>query len=215
MCLFFKSLYKCIHKKTGNSIAEFAVVTAMMATLIATAMPKYSDVMEYSKYRKAEEEMDKILAMAKNFYQTTGSEEGRGRFPGQDKYNMAVGGYLHEIDLINGLDSLTTYSDQEGKNWCSIFGINNEKSPMNEDSYFVNDTLIRDENCQNCPESRMAGHEAWLHLFGDEPLISPFQDGHFIYAVIPGSGTGDDADSPVLYIADGENPRDFYKMLKF
>ena len=86
---------------------------------------------------------------------------------------------------------------------------------MNEESQFVNDTLATDENCQNCPESRMAGHEAWLHLFSDEPLISPFQDGHFIYAVIPGSGTGSDADSPVLYIADGENPRDFYKILKF
>ena len=215
MRILFTALYKFIKVKAGNSLAEFAVVTAMMATLIATAMPKYSDVMEYSKYRKTEEEMDKILVMAKNFYQSTGSQEGRGRFPGQDKYNMAVGGYQTEIDLINGLDSLTTFSDEEGKNWCSIFGINNEKSPMNEESQFVNDTLAIDENCQNCPESRMVGHEAWLHLFSDEPLISPFQDGHFIYAVIPGSGTGSDADSPVLYIADGENPRDFYKILKF
>ena len=77
------------------------MITAMMATFIATASAKLSDMMEGSKVRKVEEEMDKILVQAQNFYQETSTQEGRGRFPGQDKYNMPVGGYTTELDLIN------------------------------------------------------------------------------------------------------------------
>ena len=35
------------------------------------------------------------------------------------------------------------------------------------------------------------GHEEWLDLFAGNTLLSPYQDGHFIYAVIPGGGTGE------------------------
>mgnify|MGYP001440496187 CR=1 FL=1 len=45
----------------GQSLAEFAVITAMMATFIATAIPKFSDVMEAGKANKSIDELDKIL----------------------------------------------------------------------------------------------------------------------------------------------------------
>ena len=96
-----KTLIKYLGKNSGQSLAEFAVITAMMATFIATASAKLSDMMEGSKVRKAEEEMDKILIQAQNFYQETATQEGRGRFPGQDKYNMAVGGYTSELVNLN------------------------------------------------------------------------------------------------------------------
>ena len=187
----------------------------MMATFIATASAKLSDMMEGSKVRKVEEEMDKILVQAKNFYQETAVQEGRGRFPGQDKYNMAVGGYTTEIDLINDLENFERYDDQGGENWCSIFGISHAEAPMPTGGLFVNDIIAAVENCNACAETRYAGHDDWLFKFGGNALPSPFQDGHFIYVVIPGSGSGENAEPPILYIADAENPKYLNKLLQF
>ena len=48
---------------------EFAVVTALMAVLAATAAPKFSDISESGKFRKSKSEMEKIAKQALNFYQ--------------------------------------------------------------------------------------------------------------------------------------------------
>jgi hypothetical protein len=210
-----KKLNKFFRRNSGQSLAEFAVITAMMATFIATASAKLSDMMEGSKVRKVEEEMDKILVQAQNFYQETAVQEGRGRFPGQDKYNMAVGGYTTEIDLINDLENFERYDDQGGENWCSIFGISHAEASMPSGALFVNDTIAAVEKCDACAETRYAGHDDWLYKFGGNALPSPFQDGHFIYAVIPGSGTGENVEPPILYIADAENPKYLNKLLQF
>ena len=76
----------------GNSLAEFAVTTAMMATLATTAAPKFGAVGAGAKEKKTMANIDKILTVANNFYNQTLSEEGKGRFPGQEKYDVAVGG---------------------------------------------------------------------------------------------------------------------------
>ena len=34
--------------------------------------------------------------------------------------------------------------------------------------------------------------DEWLPLFGDEVLESKFQDGHYVYSVVAGGGSGDD-----------------------
>jgi len=210
-----KKLNKFFKRNSGQSLAEFAVITAMMATFIATASAKLSDLMEGGKVRKTEEEMDKILVQAKNFYQETSTQEGRGRFPGQDKYNMAVGGYTTELDLINDLENFERYDDLGGKNWCSIFGISHAEASMPSGALFVNDTIAAVEKCDACAETRYAGHDDWLYKFGGNALPSPFQDGHYIYVVIPGSGTGENAEPPILYIADAENPKYLNKLLQF
>ena len=77
----------------------------------------------------------------------------------------------------------------------------------------MNDTIAAVENCDACTETRYAGHDDWLYKFGGNALPSPFQDGHYIYVVIPGSGTGEDTEPPILYIADAENPSELYKVL--
>ncbi len=187
----------------------------MMATFLATASSKLSDMMEGSKVRKVEEEMDKILVQAQNFYQETVTLEGRGRFPGQDKYNMAVGGYTTELDLINDLNNFERYDNEDGGNWCSIFGISHVEAPMPSGAHFVNDTIAAANKCDACAETRYAGHDDWQYKFGGNALMSPFQDGHFIYAVIPGSGSGENTESPILYIADAENPKYLNKILQF
>ena len=52
-----------------------------------------------------------------------------------------------------------------------------------------------------------------VFLFANETLISPYQDGHYIYIVIPGSGSGIDTKSPILFVADAENPSKLYKLI--
>ena len=64
----FQNLLSPFKSSRGQSLAEFAVITAMMATFIATAIPKFSDVMESGKAGKSIEEIDKILLQAKNFF---------------------------------------------------------------------------------------------------------------------------------------------------
>ena len=87
--LIKKSLIRWSNPRSGSTLAEFAVVTAMMATFISTSIPKFSEIMEVGKERKTFEEIDKIITQGMSFYNETCKNEGRGRFPGQDKYNMA------------------------------------------------------------------------------------------------------------------------------
>jgi Tfp pilus assembly protein FimT len=48
----FIKYIKGLNKESGNSLAEFAVTTAMMATLATTAAPKFSGVGEGAKEKK-------------------------------------------------------------------------------------------------------------------------------------------------------------------
>ena len=90
-----KKIMRTIKNTKGNSLAEFAVTTAMMATLATTAAPKFGAVGAGAKEKKTMASIDKILTVANNYYNQTLSEEGKGRFPGQEKYDVPVGG----IDL--------------------------------------------------------------------------------------------------------------------
>ena len=60
----------------------------------------------------------------------------------------------------------------------------------------------------------MKGADEWLDLFNREALISPFQDGHYIYVVIPGSGSGSDVKAPRICVADGESPKHLHKIME-
>jgi len=44
-------------------------------------------------------------------------------------------------------------------------------------------------------------------------MSSPFQDGSYAYLVIPGSGSGTDAQAPVMVVIDTENPSKLHKTL--
>ena len=213
----FRILKGLVFSSNGQSLAEFAVITAMMATFITTAMPKFSDIMESGKANKSIDELDKLLLQAKNFYETTAAIEGRGRLPGQDKFDKAVGGYSSVIDVINDLETFSSFTNEElGMKWVSVFGTENPKAPKPIGSFFYDDQVIPDVNdegditCGNCPEGRESGSEEWIYLFSNEVLISPFQDGHYIYVVIP----SDEPDgAPTLFVADGESPKYLNKIL--
>ena len=97
----FKNIIKKLKSRKGNSLAEFAVTTAMMATLATTAAPKFAGIGEAAKEKKTLANIDKILAAANNHYMNTLETEGRGRFPGQTKYNVKVGGV--DLEMVNRL----------------------------------------------------------------------------------------------------------------
>ena len=215
-----KRIIRNVKSINGNSLAEFATTTALMATLAATAAPKLSEMSEGTKAEKSMNEIDKILTQARNHYQTTADTEGRGRFPGQEKYNVRVGGYTSESaltdDIDNTSDAIKTFSDPKLSNWCSVFGISNAAAPRPTNCDVVNDGLsTSDKNGATVYNGQTAlGHDEWLELFAGNTLKSKYQDGHFAYAVIAGDETGSDSYPPVLYVIDVENASNFNNVIE-
>ena len=193
----------------GATLVEFAVTTAMMATLALTAVPKMSSLTEDTKARKTREHIDKILFASKKFYEETTKSEGRGRFPGQEKSHFKVGNYDDEILLLSDLETYTSYKTGKRRGrWRTVFGKKNIDAPAPEGSKVGQDRI---ENCDNCP-TNIRGHHRFEEIFGGA-LVSPFQDGHYIYVVLPGGGTGDNFYPPVMYVADMENPSQYNNLL--
>ena len=216
-----KRIIRNVKSVKGNSLAEFATTTALMATLAATAAPKLSEMSEGTKAEKSMNEIDKILTQARNFYQTTADTEGRGRFPGQDKFDVPVGGYgvtrgtydqaiEAQGELVAALGTWTDWDAAEGAYWRSVFGVSNEDAKQDAGGQVIDDTY---NECGTCPGVKL-GHEDWIDLFAGNTLASQYQDGHFAYAVIPGGGSGYDAFPPVLYVVDVENASDFNNILE-
>ena len=229
-----KSFLKKIKGRAGQSMAEFAVTTAMMATLATTAAPKFSGVGEGAKGKKTESEIDKIMKAASNFYSSKVTEEGRGRFPGQEKYNEAVGGYTSPTSNqtatggVAVVDSVLEGSNSWkydavtgdaaylntgiGSKWRSIFGVSNTTGGH---SFPIGAGVIDDDYGNSTVTTGAGacciGKTEWLDEFGNQPIKSPFQDGHYIYVVVPGGGAGNLATSPVIYVADLESPADYFK----
>ena len=198
---------------SGQSIAEFAVVTAMMSTFVSTAAPRLSGLMEEGKSQKSIQEIDKLVMQAKTFYENTANSEGRGRLPGQDKFNMKVGSYSDTTEAYNDLRVYNSYNNTTiSSKWVSVF--DNQEGDLFQMDHVIPD--LDDEGniqCNNCPQLREAGHIEWYNLFNKSKLESPFQDGHYIYVVIPGSGSGESFVAPRIIIADAENPMDLHKIL--
>ena len=225
------NILKSIRSTSGASLAEFATVSALMATLAATAAPKLSEMSEGTKAEKSMSEIDKIITQASNFYQATADTEGRGRFPGQEKYNMAVGSYGGELLISAGnvqnakdaetalglavtdLESFVSYDNAIASKWASVFGTTNASYPSG--ASVTDDEYYECDDCSASDESYgKTGSMEFIQLFNGNSLNSRFQDGHFIYVVIPGGGSGYGSFPPVLLVADLENPSDFNNSLE-
>tara|TARA_B000000557_G_scaffold158133_1_gene128182 strand:- start:45 stop:683 length:639 start_codon:yes stop_codon:yes gene_type:complete len=210
----FKSIKRYLKSANGNTLAEFAVTTAMMATLATTAAPKFSGVGEGAKEKKTLADIDKIVKSANNFYNTKVTEEGRGRFPGQIKYDEQIGGYALDTLLQQGVASFTSYDDAEGSNWVSVFGTTTKNAAGENLIPSGHNISVAEDDDKDGSFDVYSGAEEFLAEFGGNPIGSPFQDGHYIYAVIPGGGSGASSYSPILYVADLENPSNFNKKLQ-
>ena len=220
-----KSIIRTVKSVKGNSLAEFATTTALMATLAATAAPKLSEMSEGTKGEKSRNEIDKLIKQAGNFYQDTADAEGRGRLPGQSKFNIAVGGFgydnsdastsgteaarsnseAHMNDIMEdlGLGTSDGWRDYDGAHvneWVSCFGISNADAPLPAGVSGVIDNP--------------SGTDEWKALVGGETLSSKFQDGHYVYTVVAGGGSGSDVYPPVLFVGDIENMTNFNNVLE-
>jgi|TARA_Y100000401_G_scaffold117273_1_gene125422 hypothetical protein len=211
-----KKLMRTIKSTKGNSLAEFAVTTAMMATLATTAAPKFGQVGAGAKEKKTIANLDKILTVANNYYNQTLSEEGKGRFPGQEKYDVAVGG----VTLADGAqtdETLEAYIETILENKVSY------ESDLSEFVYVFSTATDDDDATQggwmNLETSvgfdgnAQVGALDFKEDFGNNGIESPFQDGSYAYLVIPGSGSGTDAQAPVMVVIDTENPSKMHKTL--
>ena len=185
----------------------------MMAILTTTAAPKFSGVGEGAKEKKTLADVDKIMKSANNFFNEKTNSEGRGRFPGQVKYNRSVpddAGYANEVALAAGLSTFMDFEDSEASKWASVFGTQNPEAKMPVGAS-VN---VCEDPTDDGSFTPTVGAEEWLVEFGGNAIKSPFQDGHYIYSVIPGGGSGQDSYSPILFLADLESPANFWKKLQ-
>jgi len=214
----FINLMKKIKSNKGNSLAEFAVTTAMMATLATTAAPKFGAVGDGAKQKKTMNNIDKILTVANNYYNQAVSEEGKGRFPGQTKYDSEVGG-VTLADGQNTDQALEAYIEDILEDIGSY-------TDDNSDFVYVFSPAVDDEDALEGDWMSFAGDQHQVDVlfdidgandfkknFGNAGIKSPFQDGAYIYLVIPGSGSGTSAKSPALVVADVENPAELHKTL--
>ena len=215
----FRNLIKTLKSRRGNSLAEFAVTTAMMATLATTAAPKFGSVGDGAKEKKTMASIDKILTVANNYYNAKVSEEGRGRFPGQSKYDAKVGGF----DLPDGAntdEALETYLEDV------LVGISGYTSDLSDFVYVFSPSVDDEDAIQgnwmsfdNDGVHQVSvgfdedGALAFKENFGNNGISSPFQDGGYIYLVIPGSGSGTTSKAPAIIVADIENPIQMHKTL--
>ena len=231
-----KSIIRNVKSIKGNSLAEFATTTALMATLAATAAPKLSEMSEGTKGEKSRNEIDKLIKQAGQYYQDKADTDGRGSFPGQTKFNHSVGGpggaayqntdasssgtvtaqstsdahttaIMKDLGLVSGNDGWRDYDVAPTNGWVSVFGTDNADNPAPGGSAggSQSGTAITDNE---------AGRLAWTNLMGDEILGSTFQDGHYVYTVVAGGGSGNKVFPPVLYVGDIENMVDFNNVLE-
>ena len=163
-----------LRKNSGNSLAEFAVTMAIMATLATTAAPAFSRIGEGAKAKQTRANLEKITKASSMWYNQQVEINGMGRFPSQAHRTSSIG-------------VLIDYN-------------NNRRIEVEEltDAEFV--PVFIDTS--------------FLHLFDNDTIKSPYQNGRYEYAIIGGSGTGNSIVSPIFVVVDVENPEDFYKYYK-
>ena len=142
-------------------------------------------------------------------------QEGRGRFPGQVKYNVPLGG----VDLGQGqltVEALDAFQDNV------LPGLTSADSDLGTYFVYVMALSADDEDAQGIivsganvgfdTEAPYVSSEI-RYQFSNAIVDSPYQDGAYIVLVIPGSGTGTLAEPPALVVADMENPAKLHKIL--
>ena len=193
---------KTLLNNKGNSLAEFAVVIALMATLAATGQVKFSQAGEGGKGKKSANEIEKIAKAGMNFYNQANTDEGAGRFPGQNKWDQNVpheGGYKthtatadNVADALSDIANFVSYKDSDrGAKWCSVFGKTTDGNYIHSENV---DPLAADD------AGSRVGPQEWASML--DMVKSPFMDGHMIYTVI----AGEPGTSPCMIIADLNDP---------
>ena len=197
-----KTIKSMLKNNRGNSLAEFAVVIALMAVLAATGQVKFSQAGEGGKGKKSAGEIEKVVKAGMNFYNAANTDEGAGRFPGQNKWDQNVpsdGGYTSAsgtnqalADALLDIAQFTSYKDAtRGAKWCSVFGKRTTGNAIHSENV---DPLHADD------AGTRVGPTEWATML--DIVKSPFMDGHMIYTVI----AGEPGVSTVMIVADLNDP---------
>ena len=80
-----------LRKNSGNSLAEFAVTMAIMATLATTAAPAFSRIGEGAKAKQTRANLEKITKASSMWYNQQVEINGMGRFPSQAHRTSSIG----------------------------------------------------------------------------------------------------------------------------
>ena len=163
-----------MRNNSGNSLAEFAVTMAIMATLATTAAPAFSRIGEGAKAKQTKANLEKITKASQMWYNQQVEVYGMGKFPSQAHRTSSIG-VLVDYNENRRIE----VEELEGAEFGPVF----------------NDT-------------------SFLHLFDNDTIKSPYQNGRYEYAIIGGSGTGNSIVSPIFVVVDVENTEDFYKYYK-
>ena len=157
--------------------------------------------------------IDKIIQSANNYYNAKLDEEGRGRFPGQTKYDSKVGGYdlptdtdtdmALEMFVETVLNNYDGYTDDLSAFVYVFSTAADDQDAIQGDWQNISSSVVYDVD----------GATDFVELFGNNGMSSPFQDGAYIYLVIPGSGSGSSSQAPAIIVADVENPTELHKTL--
>ena len=134
---------------------------------------------------------------------------------------LAVQGVIGTDGDVTTPPTFTTYTNTvDAPKWASVFGTNNPDALVPEVSQGVNASISDVEDPQSAYYSTgtfdaiSRGGEEFLEGFGGEAIKSPFQDGHYIYTVIGGTGSGTSSIAPMIFVADLESPSSFWKKLQ-
>ena len=163
-----------MRNNSGNSLAEFAVTMAIMATLATTAAPAFSRIGEGAKAKQTKANLEKITKASQMWYNQQVEVYGMGKFPSQAHRTSSIG-VLVDYNENRRIE----VEELEGAEFVPVF----------------NDT-------------------SFLHLFDNDTIKSPYQNGRYEYAIIGGSGTGNSIVSRIFVVVDVDNPEDFYKYYK-
>ena len=115
----------------GNSLAEFAVTMAIMATLATTAAPAYSRIGEGAKAKQTKANLEKITKASTMWYNQQIEEYGMGKFPSQPHRTVSVGEVIdyngnrriEANEILDGVYNDTIKSPyQEGRYLYAIIG---------------------------------------------------------------------------------------------
>ena len=82
----------------GNSLAEFAVTMALMATLATTAAPAFSRIGEGAKAKQTKRNLETIASAARTWYNHQVEVVGMGTFPSQAHREDDVGDIIDTND---------------------------------------------------------------------------------------------------------------------
>ena len=220
---------KKIKSIRGNSLAEFAVTTALMGTMATTAAPKLSGVGTGAQKAKSVANIDKIISAASTWF-----NDHNGIFPGQALYSEQLGSVAlagswsggavesgvftateetpDAVDAyVKGDLAATTGSKNANiADWVYCF---DKTAPVSDASNLAYTQYATDGG----EGGQAAGTDAqtvddFLEAFGEVGIKSPFIKGGYVYICISGSGEGSTQLAPAIIVADVANPADMHKV---